>query len=179
MLRLERDRAKSCRILHELPGRVRIHCPGLRHLSSEAGTIGGRLRDLPAVLTVHVSAVTENVLVRFEAEKLGAQDVLVAAQSAMSDYSLDVFKAERTLAAQSTVQERRFQEESIGEISTRVIASTVTLAFSVFSSRAAPATFFGRFSDNSGIDRALAGLADLSQRRQLADCAAVGPTPTP
>ncbi len=145
MLRLERDRAKSCRILHELPGRVRIHCPGLRHLSSEAETIGRRLRDLPAVLSVRVTAITENVLVHFEGPNLGAQDVLVAAQSALNDYSLEVFKSERALAAQSTVQERRLQEESVGEISTRVIASAVTLAFSVLSTRAAPVTFVGRF----------------------------------
>ncbi|HXZ15117.1 MAG TPA: heavy metal translocating P-type ATPase, partial [Roseiarcus sp.] len=145
MFRLERDRAKSCRIVHELPGRVRIHCPGLRHLSGEAGAIGERLLELPAVLSVRVSAISENALIRFESGKLAAQDLLVAAQSILNDYSLTIFKAERALAAQITVQERRLQEESVGEISTRVIASAVTLAFYVFSTRAAPVTFVGRF----------------------------------
>ncbi|HXZ16332.1 MAG TPA: hypothetical protein VEH77_10240, partial [Roseiarcus sp.] len=119
MFRLERDRGNSCRIVHELPGRVRIHCPGLRHLSDDAGAIGERLLELPAVLSVRVSPVSETALVRFESEKLGAQDVLVVAQSILNDYSLTIFKAERALAVQSTVQERRLQEESVGEISTR------------------------------------------------------------
>ena len=82
-----------------------------------------------------MSAITENVLVHFDPAKGGAQDILVAAQSALNEYSLAVFKAERTLAAQSTVQERRLQEESAGEILTRVLASAVTLAFSALSAR--------------------------------------------
>ena len=145
MFGLKRNRAKTCRIVHELPGRVRIDCPGLRHLSDEAGAIGGRLERLPSVRSVHVSAITENILVRFDQAKGGAHDILVAAQSALNEYSLAVFKAERTLAAHSTVQERRLQEESAGELMTRVLAAGVTLGFSALSTRAAPATLLGRF----------------------------------
>jgi cation-transporting P-type ATPase C len=140
-----RDRAKTCRIVHELPGRVRIDCPGLRHLSDEAGAIGGRLERVPSVRSAHVSPITENILVRFDRAKGGAQDILVAAQSALNEYSLTVFKAERTLAAHSTVQERRLQEESAGELLTRVLAAGVTLAFSALTTRAAPTTLLGRF----------------------------------
>jgi cation-transporting P-type ATPase C len=145
MFGLKRDRAKACRIVHELPGRVRIDCPGLRHLSDEAGAIGGRLKRLPSVRSAHVSAITENILVCFDQAKGGAQDILGAAQSALNEYSLAVFKAERTLAAHSTVQERRLQEESAGELLIRVLASGVTLGFSALSARAAPATLLGRF----------------------------------
>ena len=56
------------------------------------------------------SAITENILVYFDPAKGGSQDFLAAVQSALNQYSLVVFKAERTLAAQSTVQERRLQE---------------------------------------------------------------------
>jgi cation-transporting P-type ATPase C len=117
----------------------------LRHLSNEADAFRARLVDVLAVRSAHISAVTENVLVEFEPGKASPRDVLIAAQSAMNEYSLAVFKAERTLAAQPTVQERRLQEESIGEILTRVLASAVTLGFSALSTRAAPVTFAGRF----------------------------------
>ena len=145
MFGLKRDRAKACQIVHELPGRVRIYCPGLRHLPKEAGAIGRRLGALPAVRSARVSAITENVLVHFDQAKSGTQDILAAAQSTLNEYSLTVFKAERTLAAQSTVQERRLQEESVGEILTRVLASAVTLGFSALSTRKVPATLLGRF----------------------------------
>ena len=168
MFGLKRDRAKACRIVHELPGRVRIHCPGLRHLSNEAGAIGEQLEALPAVRSAHVSAITENVLVQFDQAKVGAQDILAAAQSALNDYSLAVFKAERTLAAHSTVQERRLQEESAGEILTRVLASAVTLGFSALSTRAAPATLLGRFMTMPALTSSLTGLAHPAQRFALA-----------
>ena len=139
-------RARACQIIHELPGRVRIGCPGLQHLPNEASEIGRRLGALPGVRTVRVSAITENVLVHFDSGRAGAQDILAAAQSTLNEYSLAVFKAERTLAAQSTVQERRLQENSVGEILTRVLASAATLGFSFFSTREAPTTLLGRFT---------------------------------
>ena len=71
-------------------------------------------RALAAVRSAQVTAITENVLVHFEQAKAGTQDILLAAQSALNEHSLAVFKAERTLAAQPTVQERRLQEESVG-----------------------------------------------------------------
>ena len=139
------DRARACRIIHELAGRVRIHCPGLRHLSNEAAAISGKLAAVVAVRSVGLSVVTENVLVHFDPAKVSSRDVLLAAQSALNEHSLAVFKAERTLAARPTVQERRLQEESVGEIMTRVVASAVTLGFSALSTPAAPTTFLGRF----------------------------------
>jgi len=145
MFRLRRERAKTCRIVHELPGRVRIECPGLRHLSSEVGAISRKLGGAPAVRSIQVNAISESVLVRFDRRMSNAQDVLFAAQAVLNEYSLAVFKAERTLAAQSTVQERRLQEESVGEILARVVASAVTLGFTALSTRQAPAALLGRF----------------------------------
>ncbi len=145
MFGLKREKAKTCQIVHELPGRVRIYCPGLRHLSNEADAIGERLGALPAVRSARVSAITENVLVQFDPAKGGSQDILTVAQSTLNEYSLAVFKAERTLAAQSTVQERRLQEASVGEILPRVLASAATLGFSALSTRQVPATLLGRF----------------------------------
>ena len=140
------DRAKACQIIHELPGRVRIRCPGVKYLPKEAGAIGQRLQALPAVRSARVSVLTENVLVHFDQAQAGPHDILAAAQATLNAYSLTVYKAERSLAMQSTVQERRLQEASVGEILPRVLASAVTLGFSAFSTRQAPTTFLGRFT---------------------------------
>jgi copper chaperone CopZ len=164
MFKLAHDRAKACRIVHELPGRVRISCPGLRYLSKEADAISGKLAEVGAVRSVQVNVATENVLVHFEPAQAATQDILLAAQSALNEHSLAVFKAERTLAARPTVQERRLQEESAGEILTRVLASVITLGFSALSTRAAPVTLLGRFMTIP----ALTSLS-LAQRLELAD----------
>ena len=71
MFGLKRDRAKTCQIVHELPGRVRIYCPGLRHLPKEALAIATRLGALPGVRSAKVSPITENVLIHFDQAKSG------------------------------------------------------------------------------------------------------------
>ncbi len=145
MFGLKQDKHRTCRILHDLPGRVRIHCPGLRHLADKAEEIRSQLRALPVVRSVSLSAVSENVLVRYDPARTSTRMVFDAVQSRMRDHALTVFKVERAQAAQSTVQERRLQQESIPEILARVVASAATLTFSAFSAPKPPATFFSRF----------------------------------
>lgn len=143
---LRRDKNRTCRILHELPGRVRIHCPGLRHLAERTEEIGSQLRALPVVRSVSLSALSENMLVLYDPARASAHTVLEAVQSRMKDHALTAFKAERSQeAAQSTVQERRLQQESIPEIVGRVVVSAAALTFSAFSKTEPPATFFSRF----------------------------------
>jgi cation-transporting P-type ATPase C len=141
-----RRASSACRVVHELPGRLRIHCPGIKHLGDESAEIRDHLQALPAVHRVRVNPLTENVLVEFEAEQAASQEILSTVQSAVSQYSLAIFKAERALAAQSTVQERRLQEESIGEIVTRIAATAATLIFGSLSEGKPPASFLGRFT---------------------------------
>ncbi len=145
MFGLKQGKHRTCRILHELPGRVRIHCPGLRRLADKTEAIGSQLRALPVVRSVSLSAVSESVLVLYDPAQGSPQTVLEAVQSRMRDHALTVFKAERAQAAQSTVQERRLQQESIPEILARVVASAAALTFSAFSAPRPPASFFSRF----------------------------------
>ena len=139
------DQRRTCRILHELPGRVRIHCPGLRHLAGQADGLAAQLRALPVVRSVSLSAVSENVLVVYDPAKASPQAVFDAVQGRMRDQALTVFKLERAQAAQSTVQERRLQRESVGEMLGRVVASAATLTWSALSAPRPPATWLSRF----------------------------------
>lgn len=141
-----RKTAKSCHVVHELPGRVRIHCPGLKHLSNEASTIREHVEAVPAVHTCRITTITESVLVEFDSRQSGTQDILAVVQSAFGQHSLAIFKAERAIAAESTVQERRLQEESITEILTRIGATAATLAFGTLSEGKSPTSLLGRFT---------------------------------
>jgi cation-transporting P-type ATPase C len=142
----KRKTSKVCQVIHDLPGRVRVHCPGLKHLADEVETICDHVLALPAVRTARASTITESVLVEYDSRQAGGQDILTAVQSALSRYSLAVFKAERAEAAESTVQERRLQEESISEIVTRIAATAATLAFGTLSEGRSPAGLLGRFT---------------------------------
>ena len=145
MFGVERHKNQACRIIHELPGRVRIRCPGLRHLAGQAPEIRKRLRAGPFIRSATLSPLSENVLVLYDPGKSTSQEVLEAVQASLNEHALAVFKAERTRAAQSTVQERRLQHESAVEILGRVLASAVTLSFSAFTTPKPPTTFLSRF----------------------------------
>lgn len=142
----KQNKSSACRVVSELPGRLRIHCPGLRHLSDEAETIRDHLLALPAVGSAQVSTITDNVLVKYDAAQANSQSILDAVQSAVSAHSLVIFKAQRKLEAESTVQERRLEEESIGEILTRVTATGLTLAFGTMLEGKAPTSLLGRLT---------------------------------
>ncbi|HTU02039.1 MAG TPA: heavy metal translocating P-type ATPase [Candidatus Sulfotelmatobacter sp.] len=135
------------RILHELPGRVRILCPGVRHLGAETAEFRRRVQALSGVRSVEINPISETVLIHYDRARAGSQEVLAGLQGSLSEHSLAIYKAERAQATQTTVQERRLQEASVGEILPRVLASAVTLAFSALSGpKAPPATFLGRFT---------------------------------
>jgi hypothetical protein len=63
------------RVVHSLPGRLRIHAPEWARAEAEAQA---RLRALDGVDAVRASAATGNVLVHFDAQRLDADRVLDA-----------------------------------------------------------------------------------------------------
>jgi cation-transporting P-type ATPase I len=60
--------AEPPRVLHSLPGRVRIHVPGMS--STGVGAAEQRLRRIRGVVRVSASSLTENVLVEFDSARL-------------------------------------------------------------------------------------------------------------
>jgi len=151
MFGLRRNQSRACRVLHEVPGRIRIQCPGMKHLSEEAAAIRERLNALPGVRSVRVSALTENVLVQHDPGRTTGREVLEAVQAACGEHALTIFKAERALAAEATVQERRLQEESVQDILTRVLATAATLGFSALSKPRASSNLLSRFTSISAL----------------------------
>jgi cation-transporting P-type ATPase C len=142
-----RGKTHPCRIVHELPGRLRIRCPGLTHLQAEREEIRREVQRLPAVRTVQLGPRSETVLVHYDPVRTGSQAILAGVQASLGEYALTVYKAERALALQTTVQERRLQEASVGEILPRVLASAATLVLSALRGTPAPAaTLFGRLA---------------------------------
>jgi cation-transporting P-type ATPase C len=133
--------------VHELPGRVRLACRGLRHLGRFSGEIEERMRNLPGVTLARVSSLTANVLVRYSDDVTDADSVRESAELIIGNYSLAAYKAERQEVARGTVNERRLQQEPLRDMVTRVIVTTVSLLFSVRRAGAeAPRTLLRKFT---------------------------------
>ena len=118
----------KCEVVHSLPGRSRIACRAIKYLSKDQEALKERLESLSAVYSATVSIVTGNVLILHEV-KTSSLALLEVVENVIASFSLSAFKEERRQLAQSTVQERRLQEEPISAMVTRVAVTTVTLFF--------------------------------------------------
>lgn len=57
-----------CRVVHHLPGRLRLHVPGLRHNEQFAAELAARLRQQAGVLAVQANPLTGNLLIWYRPE---------------------------------------------------------------------------------------------------------------
>lgn len=133
MFQLKQPPLMSCRIRHALPGRMRIDCRGLKYLDSYQTEITERLEECAAIASATVSVVTGNVLVSYNPETTVAEDILDQINSVLGAWSLDAYKGERESTQSRLLEERRIQEEPIGETLQRIGVTLATLVFSWFS----------------------------------------------
>ena len=90
------------RIVHALPGRVRVHVPGWEGNGRRG--IEARLRRVRGVSDVRSSPLTGNVLVRFDREETDDESILEVVRSLELDESE---QAEREPEAPPVQRERR------------------------------------------------------------------------
>ena len=141
-----------CEILHNLPGRVRISCRALYFLAEQADEITERLENLREVISARTSVRTNNVLIYYDPRLTTSDQIRETTESIIGSYSLIAYKAERKERVQTTVQERRLQEEPISEMLTRVAITTVSIAISVVrGSHAASLSLLRRFTTMSAL----------------------------
>ena len=134
-------------VMHSLPGRVRIGCPALRYLGDYTAEIENRLTSDFAIVSVCVTPLSENVLIHFDNNKSNTKEILEIVENTIGSYSTVAYKFDRESQSSQTVQERRLQEEPIGEMISRIGINAATLLFSFLRKPAPPATFLARFTN--------------------------------
>jgi cation-transporting P-type ATPase C len=117
----------ECELIHSLPGRVRVGCRALRYLQAHAATIEAEIGSIPAIHFVRVTTLTANVLVRFDVVDSTPEQVVSWVEGAIAAHSSDAYKADRMLRTQTTVNERRLQDEPLSDMARRVAFITGSL----------------------------------------------------
>ena len=141
-----------CEIIHDLLGRVRIRCRALTYLAAHAEEMVERLENMQEVISARVSSYTTNILVYYDPALTTSEQIRETAESIISSYSLVAYKTERKEKVESTVQERRLQEDPVSELVTRVAVTTVSLVFSFFrGSQASSLPLWRRFTTMSAL----------------------------
>src|ERR671916_1926775 len=99
--------ADEPRVVHALPGRVRVHLPGWEGQGRRG--IETQLRQVRGVSEVRSSPLTRNVLVRFDPETTDEESVLMGVRSLEMDEAEEV---EKEPEAPPVQRERRGSVES-------------------------------------------------------------------
>ena len=147
LLKRNRKPLLTCDVLHSLPGRIRIGCRALIFLAEHRQEIVDRLESDFAISKAVVSPLSENILIFFDQKKSNAKEILEITENIIADYSTVAYKSDREIQNKQTVQERRLQEEPIGEMLGRIGINALTLVYSYLKKPAPPTTLFKKFSN--------------------------------
>ncbi|MGD8208892.1 MAG: heavy metal translocating P-type ATPase, partial [Desulfobacterales bacterium] len=137
----------TCDVLHSVPGRIRIGCRALLHLAAHRQDLEDRLTSDFAISKATVSPLSENVLIFFDNKKTNAKEILEITENMIAAYSTVAYKSDREEKNKQTVQERRLQEEPIGEMLGRIGINLLTLVYSYIKKPPPPTTFLGKFTN--------------------------------
>ncbi len=119
-------------VRHALPGRLRLGCEALRYLESHRTDIEDEFSDVQGVKSVRISIPTSNILLLYDTQVLNEEDVREIAERILGSYTLVALKEHRAALSQTTVMERRLQEEPISEMVNRVAVVSVSLLMAWF-----------------------------------------------
>ncbi|MGD9065582.1 MAG: heavy metal translocating P-type ATPase, partial [Desulfobacterales bacterium] len=106
-----------------------------------------RLTSDFAISKATVSPLSENVLIFFDNKKTNAKEILEITENIIAAYSTVAYKSDREEKNKQTVQERRLQEEPIGEMLGRIGINLLTLVYSYIKKPPPPTTFLGKFTN--------------------------------
>lgn len=143
---LSKDPLLKCRVLHHIPGRMRIGSRAIRYLGGYENDLRERILELVWVKQVAVSVVTANVVVYYDANDVTPEIITSQMEEIVALFSIPAHQRERKEKNKLTVNERRLQEEPVGSLLRNVLVGAGALAYAVLTRRgkAGGASLLGR-----------------------------------
>ncbi len=136
----------KCKVVHQLKGRMRIYCRALKYLSGYTNEIDCQLSGVIFITSVKITTITSNVLVEYASE-IAPETILKKTEDIIAQFSIAAYKGERKEKSRLTVNERRLQEEPVGELLRNVIFGSAALAWTFFRrKRYSHLSLFGRLT---------------------------------
>ena len=143
----------KCFRAHELRGRIRITCRGLRYVGKggEREHLLSHFQILEGVESVRINPSAESVVVKFDAEKTTPDRIMSAVEEIIAAHSLGILQREREEKNRLLVEERDLHEEPLSTLITRSAVSASLLLGSWLAKKTVPATIAGRLFGFPGI----------------------------
>ncbi len=121
----------KCKVIHHIGGRIRIGCRALKYLKGYEHDILSKVSDLPYVKQASLSIITSNVLIFYDAHQMTPDHIAGHIEEIVSLYSIPAHQQERKEQSAPTVNERRLQEEPVGNLLRNVLAGAASLAYAL------------------------------------------------
>ncbi len=143
----------KCFRAHEIRGRIRITCRGLRYVGKggEREHLLSHFQILEGVESVRINPAAESVVVKFDAEKTTPDRIMSAVEEIIAAHSLGILQREREEKNRLLVEERDLHEEPLSTLITRSAVSASLLLGSWLAKKTVPATIAGRLFGFPGI----------------------------
>ena len=94
MIRKEiQDDLMKGRVMHNLPGRLRLAAEGLKYLKDESGEIAGELAHIPGVRRARVTPVTGGLLLEYDESVLDALELAEEADLVLARHAMAALRA--------------------------------------------------------------------------------------
>ncbi len=118
----------SLKIIHSLPGRIRLNCMALKYLEEFNNDILDNLLDTNIIKKASINNITKNILVSYDNEKIDQDDLIKLVRDILSHYSLYAYKEERKEDASNIVVRER--EEDVKDIVKRLAINVSLIGYS-------------------------------------------------
>ena len=125
----------KCKVLHQLTGRIRIHCRALYYLKGYEENILSKVEELAYVRQTKISAITANILIHYNPEVTNPDLIPGNIEEIVSMFSIPAYQQERKEESRITVNERRLQEEPVNNLLVNVIAGAGSLIFALLTGK--------------------------------------------
>lgn len=119
----------KCEILHSLQGRVRFSCLALKYLKEKSQDVESDLSNIAYFHSVKINHITNNLLVYYNEKIIQVDEVIETVESIISSYSIEVYKNYEAQQDSLTVNEKRLQDEPLGEMIKRIAITGSTIAY--------------------------------------------------
>ncbi len=125
----------KCRILHHIPGRMRIGCLAIRYLDGYENDLRERIDGLEWVKHAAISVITANIVVQYESDEVSPEVIISEMEEIISLFSIPAHQREREEKNKLTVNERRLQEEPLGSLLRNVLIGAGALTYALISEK--------------------------------------------
>ncbi len=117
------------RVVHSLPGRIRLNCKAIGYLKEFNEQILKNIIDLGFVKKATINNVTKNILINFDNNRIDEVDLINLISDLLNKYYLYAYKKHREHEASNIVERER--EEDVNDIAKRLVLNVSLIGYSI------------------------------------------------